>query len=492
MKPRKQKVVWFLFGVLITASVCVVVSGCMVGPDYDRPKTLADTAEKYVYAGKHLQDVNDIDGTGRWWERFADPTTSELVRHALTNNNSLQAAAARVLQAEALLAEARGQQLPDVSYSFNRTRGKSSFNFGGAGRFSIISTTFSQGISVSYIVDFFGKLKRAKRAVWANLLAAKANEQALVHAVIANVVKTRANIATIQRQLTIARANTENWQRNLEIIERRYSRGLVGPLDVRLARENLAASKASEIVIELALVKVRHALDVLLARRPGSSKALADTLAELPDLSPVPVGLPAWLLDRRPDVRASELALAASNERIGVSIAQLYPDLTLTGTYGRSADTFNDIFIDETETYSAILRLAQPIWKGGQLRARVDGAKARYSELAANYAETILTALREVEDALVSEQMLQRRLKALQVRLDEAVAAEKLAGQRYIRGVERLITVLETERRRRIAETELNNVKGNLWAGRVDLFLALGGDWVADSGQVKYREHSYD
>ena len=491
MKLRKRKAVCSLPVALITASVCLLVSGCMVGPDYDRPKTLAGTAEKYVYAGKHLQDVNDIDGTGRWWERFADPTTTELVREALSNNNTLQAAVARVLQAQALLAEARGQQLPDVSYSFSRTRGKSSFNFGGD-RFSNLSTTFSQNISVSYIMDFFGKLKRAKRAVWADLLTAKANEQALVHAVIANVVKARANIATIQRQLAIARANTGNWQRNLEIIERRYGRGLVGPLDVRLARENLAASKASEIVIELSLVKVRHALDVLLARRPGSSEALADTLAELPDLSPVPVGLPAWLLDRRPDVRASELALAASNERIGVSIAQLYPDLTLTGTYGRSADTFNDIFTDKTEIYSAVLRLAQPIWKGGQLRARVDAAKARYSELAANYAETVLTALREVEDALVSEQMLQRRLKALQVRLDEAVAAEKLAGQRYIRGVERLITVLETERRRRIAENELNNVKGNLWAGRVDLFLALGGDWVADSGQVKYREHSYD
>jgi len=481
MNLIELKINRFTLGVLTTAAICLVVSGCMVGPDYQRPHTLADTSEGYVYAGRHPQDINEVERLNRWWERFGDPTTTQLVSQALENNYDLQAAAARVLQAQALLAETRGRQLPDVSYNFIRTRGKTSFNFGGEGRFSNLSTTFSQDLSVSYIVDIFGKLRRSERAAWAELLATKANGQTLVNSLISNVVKARANIATIQRQLAIAQADTQNWQRNLEIIERRYSRGLVGPLDVRLARENLSRAKASEIIIELSLTKAENALDVLLGRRPGLSDKLPQTLPELPDLAPIPVGVPALLLDRRPDVQAAELALEASNERIGVSIAQLYPDLTLTGTYGRSADIFDDLFIDETEIYSAVLRILQPIFKGGQLRARVDAAKAKYTELASNYAKTVLTALREVEDALAREELLQRRLKALQIRFSEAVAAEKLAGQRYLRGVERLITVLETERRRRIAENELNNVKGELWTGRVDLFLALGGDWTADS-----------
>jgi len=465
---------------LLSITGLIMLTGCMVGPDYERPKTTADTAAGYVYADEYPQDVNDIDKSGRWWERFGDPLTTELVNEALNKNNDLQAAAARVLQAQALLAETRGQHWPDISYNFSRNRNKTSFNFAGD-RFSNLSTTFSQDLTVSYIVDLFGKLKRAERAAWAEMFAAKANEQALTNAVISSVVKARADIATIQRSLAIARADTANWQRNLEIIERRYSRGLVGPLDVRLARENLQASKAAEILVEMTLVKARNALDVLLGRQPGSSEELPKTLAELPDLTPVPVGMPALLLDRRPDVRAAELALEASNEQIGVSIAQLYPDLTLTGTYGRSADTFEDLFIDETEIYGAIFRLAQPIFKGGQLRARVDAAKARYQELASNYAQTVLTALREVEDALVREQLLQRRLNAVALRFNEATAAEKLAGQRYLRGVERLITVLETERRRRTAENELNNLKGELWAARVDLFLSLGGDWTSGS-----------
>ena len=465
---------------LLSIGLLLVSAGCMVGPGYKRPQTVADTAEGYFYAGRHLRDANDDAAAGKWWERFADDTTTVLVRKAMRNNNNLVAAAARVLQAEALLVQARGQRLPDVSYNFSRTRSKTSFSFGGD-RFSALTTTFAHGITVNYIVDIFGKLKRQQRAAWADLLAAEENQHALVNAIISSVVKARADIATLQRRLAIARANTESWQGSLEIVERRYSRGLVGPLDIRLARENLQSSKVAEIIIELSLIRAQNALDVLLGQRPGSGEELPRTLPELPDLAPVPVGVPALLLDRRPDVRAAELALEASSERIGVSIAQLYPDLTLTGTVGRSADLFDDLFIDETEVYSAIIRLAQPIFKGGQLRARVDGAKARYAELAANYAETILIALREVEDALATEELLQLRLKASRLRFSEAAAAERLAKQRYLRGVERLITVLEAERRRRIAEDELNGVKGELWAGRVDLFLALGGDWVVDS-----------
>ena len=480
MKPINKKFTEFVFDLVIPIIFGTIISGCTVGPDYTRPQTIAENAKGYINADKSLQDANIAPETGRWWERFADQATIDLVQEALNNNNNLHAAAARGLQAEAIFSEARRKQLPDISYNFARSRSKTSFNFGGAGRFNNISTTFSQGMSISYILDLFGKLKHSERAAWADLLATQANQHAVIHAVISNVVKARANIATIQRQLAISHANIKNWQRNLEIIERRYRRGLVSSLDVRLARENLEASNSSEIVVELLLARARNALDVLLGRQPASSKDIPHTLAELPDLSPIPVGIPASLLDRRPDIRAAELALKASNERIGVSIAELYPDLTLTGSLGRSADRFGDIFKHETEIYSTVLRITQPIFKGGQLRARVDAAKAKNQELAANYSQAVLVALREVEDALIKEQLLQRRLKSLRRRFNEAMAAEKLATDRYTRGVERLITVLETERRRRIAENELNIIKGELWTGRVDLFLALGGDWAVD------------
>ncbi len=455
-------------------------SGCMVGPKYSRPKTVADTATDYVRPGIHNQDVNDIETVeiDQWWVRFGDSATSDLVQRALGNNYDLKAAAARVLQAQASLAEAGGRLWPDVSYNLSRNRGKQSFNFGGAGgRFSLISETWTQNISVAYIVDLFGKLRHAKQAAWADMFASQANEQTLINSIIATVIMARIDIATTQKRLAIARANILSRSNTLEIVERRYSKGLVGPVDVRLARENLEASKVLEPSIELSLITAHHALDVLLGRQPGTSEPLPETLADLPDLEPLPIGVPASLLDRRPDVMSAEFALHAANERIGVSIAQLYPDLTLTATYGANADRWRDIWEHFAESYSALFTLAQPIFKGGQLRAQINAAKARYEELAANYATAVLTAMREVEDALISEQMLQKQLEHAQRRFTEAKAAEELSRQRYQRGVEGILAVLESERRCRIAEEELTILKGQIWTTRVNLYLALGGDW---------------
>jgi multidrug efflux system outer membrane protein len=466
--------------VLFLALSCLTYSGCVVGPRYSRPQTPAQTSAAYFYAGAHAQDVNDFTYADRWWERFGDPITAELVRQALKNNYDLKGAAARVLQAQASLAEMRGQQWPDVSYNLSRDRSKRSFNLGAGplgGRFSVMSTTWSQDITVNYILDLFGRLKRAERAAWADMLASEATGQALTNSIIAGVVNARINVATIHRRLDIARANTNSWLRTLEIVERRYSQGLVGPVDVRLARENLAASEAAEPAVELSLITARNALDVLLARPPGSSENLPDTLAELPDLEPVPIGVPAQLLDRRPDVKAAELALRSANERIGVSIARLFPDLNLTANYGASADRWRDIWESYSETYAMVMRLAQPIFKGGQIRAQIDAAKARYAELAADYAGTVLTAMREVEDALVSEQMLQKQLQHTERRFEEAKAAEELSRQRYQQGLAGFLVVLETERRRRTAEEQLTILKGQIWTARVNLYLALGGDW---------------
>ena len=475
-----RKLIVSIYGLCFIV-VLTILSGCMVGPDYSRPETPAEISGGYYNAGKHEQDVNDFSEIDRWWEQFGDPTTAVLVRESLENNYSLKAAAARVLQAQAVLTEIHGRRLPDISYSLTRDRSKRSFNFGGlggGGRFTVMSTTWSQGISVAYILDLFGKLKRSEQAAWAELLAVEANEQVLINSMVATVINTRVNIATLQRRLAIARANTQSMKKSVGIVERRYEQGLVGPVDIRLVRENLAQLEVIEPIIELSLITARNALDELLARRPGSSDELPQTLEDLPDLGPVPVGLPASLLDRRPDVRAAEFMLRASNERIGVSIAQLYPDLTIVGNFGYSADTVEDIFQqDETEMFSALMSLAQPIFKGGQIRAQIDAAEARYAELAANYAGTVLAAMREVEDALITEQMLQTQLKHALVQFREASAAESLSKQRYERGVEGILTVLISERSRRISEQEVTILKGRIWNNRVNLFLALGGDW---------------
>jgi NodT family efflux transporter outer membrane factor (OMF) lipoprotein len=486
MKMRSVSA-WALYSLGIVAA-----GGCMMGPDYQRPKTAAQTATSFVNAPKGVQDANapkeakpaDANSAAemdRWWMRFGDPVTADLVKEALKNNNDIKASAARVLQAQAGLAQASGALWPSVSYNMMESRSKMYLGFAAdipGFPPSILTTTWSQGINVSYLVDFWGQLRRTERAAWANVLGAQVGQWTVVNSTVATVIQARVNVAVLQRRLAIARANIASRQRTLDLTERRYQEGLVGPVDVRLARANIEADKTQEPALETALTQATYALDVLLGKQPGASSTLPETLPDLPQLEAVPVGVPAALLDRRPDVRMAEFTLMAANEQIGASVAQLYPSLTITAAYGRSSSNFEDIWEHFSETYSLTPNLVQPIFEGGRLRAQVDAAKARYSELAANYSATVLRAMQEVEIALVAEQSLQKQVEHATLQLNEARSAEDLSRRRYEQGVESILTVLESERNRRLAEDQVTVLKGQIWTTRVNLHLALGGDWA--------------
>lgn len=453
------------------------ISGCMLGPDYARPQTPAYGSKAFFNTPAGWIDPNNPDAIGPWWESFGDPVTADLVRLALENNYDLKAAAARVAESDALLRRVHGGRFPQVSYGLDRTRAKSSFFLLGGAPVSAFTTVYSQGFSVSYIADLFGKLRRSEQAAYADLLTSENTRQALVHSLIAQVVRTRTLIATQQRLLNIAHENIRSRKETLEIVQRRYDQGLVPPLDVHLARENLADVMSLEPRIRQALILAQHSLDVLVARVPASSEVLAGPLPDITEIAPVPVAMPAALLDRRPDVRAAEMQLSAATERIGVNIAAMFPDLTFSGTWGTRADSFRGLGFMDTEVYSAVLSLAAPVFQGGSLKAGVDAAKARTEQAAANYAQVILVAMREVEDALVEQKMLTERLEQLKIRLVSAERAEKLARQRYQRGLEKILIVIETEQRRRLAENELAINMGNIYNARINLYLALGGDW---------------
>ena len=462
-------------GMLIVLLSLAILSGCTLGPEPARPVTAADISDAYVYAEE--QETADAPPVTAWWRTFGDPTTVELVELALQSNTDLQAAAARVLEAEAALHRARGARLPQVGFSASATDQRFSFVLPEVGRRTIDSTTYSYNFNVSWQTDLLGRLKRTQQANWASLMAEEAAQEALTHTIVSLVVRSRVLVATAAYALEINQQITESWESTTNTVERRYRAGLAGAVELHLARENLAAVRASEAVIAGQLDQARLALDVLVGRRPGSSDPLPDTLPELPSLEPVPLGLPASLLDRRPDLRQAEMQLAAATYGVGAAIANLYPDLSLTGSIGASADKINDLTLDDGLVYNAVANLVGPIFSGGQRRADVDAAKARVEQATALYAGAVLSALREVEDALVLGESTTLNWEFSDQRVSEARAADRLAKQRYQRGVETLLTVLETERRLRLAEQAIINATADVWNARIDLFLALGGDW---------------
>jgi multidrug efflux system outer membrane protein len=459
---------------VLAAIAAAVGVGCTLGPEPERPVTAADDSGRYVNAPATVAEpVADT----MWWQRFGDPATADLVRLALESNTDLRVAAARVLEAEALLVAAGGARLPQVGYGASATRQRSSFVLPQVGRITPESTTYGYDLNVSWQADLFGKLKRSRQAAWASLLAEQASRDAVLHSVVAGVVRARVQVATAERALAIARVIRSSWESTLATVERRYRSGLVAAVDLYLARENLSSARAAEVALEGQVATSRHALDVLVGRRPASGAALPDGLPDLPSLDPAPLGLPAELLDRRPDLRQSEFRLAAATYGIGAALADLYPSLTLTASGGGRSDTLGELTSSDALIYNAVANLVGPLFTGGQRRAGVDVARARAEQAAASYAGAVLRALREVEDALAREQSTRGQLSFTERRVSEARAADRLARDRYRRGVAPLLTVLETERRLRAAEQALITNKAELWNTRIDLFLALGGDW---------------
>jgi multidrug efflux system outer membrane protein len=472
---------FFALSVPTLLAILTILSGCMVGPDYSRPDTYSEDAGAFVNQPSQWPDANELAPVGHWWDSFNDPVIDELVTLALANNNDLKIAAARVLEGRALVRRATGVRLPDVDYNASRALGRALPGMG-------TTKLYRQDLSISWIVDFFGKLRRSERAAIKDLLADKANQQALVHAVIAQTVSTRVDIATQQRLLEIAHSNIESRQQTLNIVDRRYNAGLVSSLELHLARENLAAAASTEPLARQNLALGLHSLDILLGRRPALVEAPENTLPYMPNLEPVPMSLPMSLLDRRPDVYSAEMELAAATERVGVSIAELFPDLTLSVGGGYLSDSYRLVTATENQIYSTIFALAAPIYKGGSLKAGVEAAKARAEAAVANYANVVLRAIGEVEDSLVKEKQTSIRVKLLQERFDEVLIADTQARQRYSQGIESvsLLVVLETERRRIIAENELALAIQSLYNTRIDLFLALGGDW--EVGKERHKK----
>ena len=230
---------------------------------------------------------------------------------------------------------------------------------------------------------------------------------------------------------------------------------------------------------------------MLLGRQPGSGPTLDQTLTDTPPLDFPDAGLPLALLDRRPDLRAAEFRAMATQAGVGVALADLFPDVTLSASGGYQSSDLNDWINPQTLIWDIAAQAAWKVLQGGALRANVDAERARAEAAAADYAKTVITALREVEDALVAQRLLREQYEQLRISVDEATQAEDLARQRYERGVENILTVLETERRKREAQDRVAVARFELWRARVNLYLALGGDWgvqAPDYSERVYRD----
>jgi multidrug efflux system outer membrane protein len=452
--------------------------GFRTGPDYERPAEVAEfpAPDTFLQAGG---DTTPVLSRVRWWEVFGDSTLDRLIDEAVENNLDIRKATASVAEMAAYSRKALSDRLPAVVIDGDWARQKLPDAAATQGS-SIGGTTDSWNLSLgaSYEWDLWGKWSRAHEAARADLAASIETRNTIIQSVIAETATLYFQIEATERRIKISEDLIDSYARSVNTIEARYRRGLTSALDLTQAQRSLASARSVLPQYRQELGGLQHRLAVILGRYPESTPPREQPEEYFRRLAPVPAGLPSDLLESRPDVRAAEERLRALNARYGVSVANLFPRITLTGNYGYTSGELDGLFRPDQVLWNLIAGVTKPIFNSQTLLTEKDAARARYEQGLADYAKTVLGAFAEVESALLTRrEQLEKREYILEF-LDKARVTLTIAQSRYDRGLVDYITVLDAWAARFQAEDSLVLVDLAILTNRVSLHRALGGNWI--------------
>jgi multidrug efflux system outer membrane protein len=475
-------------GLLLVAGL----SGCMVGPNYHAPQVPVPAAWSEAQPGTAKAGAAVM---AQWWTTFKDPLLESLIARAVVSNWDLRTAVGRVREARAQRVVAGANLWPSINVSGSYTRQRSSENaiplsLGGiSGGTNGAPTPFLQGLKLdqdlfqagfdaSWEIDLFGDVRRSIEAADADRAASQEAARNTLVSLLAEVARNYVEVRGVQRRLAVAQENLEAQQETLELTRARFNAGLTSELDVTQAASQLATTQSQIPPLETSLKQGIHRLGVLLGQEPGALLAELSTTAPIPAVPPqVPVGLPAELLRRRPDVRQAERQLAAATARIGVAEADLYPKLSLTGSLGLESLKLADLAKGASRFWSVGPTLSWPIFDAGRIRANIAVQDARTDQQLSSYAQTVLTALEDVENALVAYS----RERDRHTQLADAVAANRraveLSNELYRTGLGNFLNVLDSERALLSSQNDLAQSEAAVSTDVVALHKALGGGW---------------
>ncbi len=473
--------------IVISITLLFLLPACMVGDDYVRPKQPAVAAhEHYINSA----DTDEAGSMNHWWERLNDPLMAKYTDMLMQGNPSLQEAAARITQAQAQATISGSTLYPAISADIGSSRNMIPPVVQGGGILGgfapperIYATNYSAQANVSWQLDLFGRIRRAKEAAEALSLSAAYDREALMQSLIVQLLDTRVAISTTSRLVALAEDTVKNRRLLYDTVRRRYDLGVqnVTLSDVYLAEENITSVEADYFSQKRTLQEQYYQMDVLLGKAPGTPKTMHTTLPLMPPPEPIPACMPAHLLDRRPDIRASELRLKAANANIGVAIADLYPGLTLSGNIGFNSNTVETLIDTQQLAGAFISSLTTRLFEGGALRANIRLREAEAQEMAASYSNVILQALREVETAMHHDGLLRKEIDRLKLSAQNLEQTDTFSTKRYGIGIRDLRDRLETQRLHYAAQQQLLRTSQQLWNNRTALYLALGGDWFEDT-----------
>lgn len=460
----------------------VLLAGCTVGPDYERPAP--ETPPAWKEAGPWKQAApKDAIAKGAWWEVFGDPLLNELEARAAAANPDLKAAIARVGQARAIARISEADFYPTISLNPNVTRERNTENRSTQPPTSLAksytATEFHVPLEASYEVDLWGRVRRSVEASTAFAEAAVASYETVRLTMHSDVATAYFALRAIDSDRAVLRKTIELRRESLRLAEARLRLGVGNDLDVSRAETELTATEADAIGADRRRAEIEHGIATLTGRTPGEL-----TIPDKPlDLAPpaIPAGLPSELLERRPDVAEAERRMAASNAEIGIATAAYYPQLNLTAAFGFESRELKSLFDWESRVWTLAAGLAAPLYQGGRVDADVERAKARHEESVAQYRSRLLIAFQEVEDGLSGLRILSGQAEAQARAVASSRRTADLTTARYNAGLVSYFEVVDAQRTVLQNERQYTLIQGQRLTASVFLIKALGGGWQDSS-----------
>ena len=467
--------------------VALLLAGCTtVGPNHSVP----DAAVPSQYAEPHdAQGLSDAE-LASWWRQFGDPQLDSLIARAIALNLDVQSAAARIREARARELVAGARNLPTLDAQASATRQRISENAiptppgagapGSGGAFGLPGSefnTFRLGLDASWEIDLFGGTRRGIESAGARTGAATWTRRDLQATAAAEVANAYFTLRTVQERMANAKADLDRQNREEQLRQARFKGGLINGIDVEQQKSDAAIAAAELPALRAQADAQIHAIGLLTGTTPEALIAELSSAKTIPTSPAIPAGLPSDLLRRRPDIRAAEREVAAATADIGVATADLYPRISLTAAPALVSTALTSLLDWGSRSYSLGASLLWPLFDGGKARANIEVANARQEQALIAYRKSVLTALKDVEDALSRTQADRDRLTDLARSHEAATRAEALSRTRFRGGLVTYSEVLTNQGKRLSVEKQMIETRGALARDSVALFKALGGGW---------------
>lgn len=465
---------------LIVLAFAVLLTGCVVGPDYVRP--VVDVPVAFRYEDREAKETANTE----WWKQFQDPVLDALITEALANNKDIKIATSNIERAAGVLVQARSPLFPQIGYGGSAARERAS-EAGAVPVPPIIpnpQTSYQALASASWEIDLWGRIRRLSESAQAELFATEEAWHGVILSLVASVASNYIQLLGLDEQLLVSKRTLATYAESVKLFELRFKYGQVSQMTVEQARSQYETAAAGIPQIESQIAQTENALSILLGRNPGPVRR-GKTIHRL-GLPAVPAGLPSDVLANRPDIRQAEQNLIAANAQIGAARALYFPTISLTGAYGFASSDLSNLFKGPARVWSYAGFFAGPIFTGGAISSQVTQAEAARKAALFGYELTIQSAFADAENTLVASSKLVEQVQAQERLVRANREYVRLARLQYDGGYSPYSTVLQAEQQLFPSELSYAQYRAALFISLVNIYKAMGGGWqqVASEGKM--------